>query len=66
MVSNHIQRAAITDNMPDTELLGSPDHAIFVGGKLICAGHLVNGTTIRRQRDWSSVEDFHVAGLRGP
>jgi hypothetical protein len=55
-----IERAAFADNVPNRDLLVSPDHAIFVDGKLICARQLVNGTTIRRETGWSSVDYFHV------
>ena len=55
-----IQRGAFADNMPHTDLLVSPDHAIFVDGKLICARQLINGTTIRQEKGWTSVEYFHV------
>jgi hypothetical protein len=55
-----IGRGAFADNMPHSELLLSPDHAIFVDGKLICARQLINGTTIRQDRDRASVEYFHV------
>ena len=46
--------------MPHRDLLVSPDHAIFVDGKLICARQLVNGTTIRQEKGWSSVDYYHV------
>jgi collagen type I/II/III/V/XI/XXIV/XXVII alpha len=55
-----IRRGAFADNMPHSDLLLSPDHAVFVDGKLICARQLVNGTTIRQEKDWASVEYFHV------
>jgi Hint domain len=55
-----IQRDAFADNMPRNDLLVSPDHAIFVDGKLICARQLINGTTIRQEKTWASVEYFHV------
>jgi hypothetical protein len=55
-----VQRGAIADNMPHTDLLVSPDHAILVDGKLICAHQLINGTTIRREKGWTSVDYFHV------
>jgi hypothetical protein len=55
-----IRRGAFADNMPHNDLLLSPDHAVFVDGKLICARQLVNGTTIRQEKSWTSVEYFHV------
>ena len=44
-----IRRDAFAENMPHRDLLVSPDHAIFVDGKLICARQLMNGTTIRQE-----------------
>src|SRR5262249_2111860 len=55
-----IQRGAFSDTAPHADLVLSPDHAVFVDGKLICARQLINGTTIRQETDWTSVEYFHV------
>jgi hypothetical protein len=55
-----ILRGAFADNMPHRDLVVSPDHAIFVDGKLICARQLVNGTTIRQEFDWTAVDYYHV------
>jgi hypothetical protein len=55
-----IHRGAFADNTPHTDLLVSPDHAIFADGKLICARQLVNGTTIRQELDWTAVDYYHV------
>ena len=55
-----IQRGAFADNVPHSDLLLSPDHAIFVDGKLICARQLINGTTIRQEKDLLSIEYFHI------
>ena len=55
-----IERDAFADGMPHRDLLVSPDHAIFVDGKLICARQLVNGTTIRQELDWTAVDYYHV------
>jgi Hint domain len=55
-----IRRGAFADNMPHADLLVSPDHAVFVEGKLICARQLINGTTIRAEKGWTAVEYFHV------
>jgi hypothetical protein len=55
-----IQRGAFADAMPQRDLLVSPDHAIFVDGRLICARQLVNGTTIRQESGWTAVDYYHV------
>jgi hypothetical protein len=55
-----IRCGAFADNVPHTDLLVSPDHAILVDDKLICARQLINGTTIYQEKDWTSVEYFHV------
>jgi Hint domain-containing protein len=60
VVPIRIQRGAFADNTPHADLLVSPDHAIFVDGRLICARQLVNGTTIRREQDCTSVDYYHV------
>ena len=60
MAPIRIERDAFADGMPHRDLLVSPDHAIFVDGKLICARQLVNGTTIRQERDWTAVDYYHV------
>jgi len=46
--------------MPHADLLLSPDHAIFVDGRLICARQLINDTTIRQERGGTAVEHFHI------
>ena len=55
-----IERDSFADGMPHHDLLVSPDHAIFVDGMLICARQLINGTTIRREKGWTSVDYYHV------
>ena len=46
--------------MPHSDLLVSPDHAVFVDGKLICARQLINGSTICQEKSWTAVEYYHV------
>jgi hypothetical protein len=55
-----IARGAFAEAMPHRDLLLSPDHAVFVDGKLICARQVVNGSTIRRETGWTAVEYYHV------
>jgi hypothetical protein len=55
-----ILRGAFADNVPHRDLVVSPDHAIFVDSKLICARQLVNGTTVRQELDWTAVDYYHV------
>jgi antigen 43 len=55
-----IQRGAFAENMPHRDLRVSPDHAILVSGKLVCARQLVNGMTIWQEQAGRSVEYFHV------
>ncbi|MBN8897534.1 MAG: Hint domain-containing protein [Rhodospirillales bacterium] len=55
-----IRQGAFAEAVPAADLLLSPDHAVFVDGKLICVRQLVNGTTIRPDLSSDSVEYFHV------
>jgi hypothetical protein len=55
-----ILRDAFGAGMPHRELLVSPSHGILVDGVLVCAGHLVNGSTIRRETGLAFVDYFHV------
>jgi len=55
-----IQRDALAESVPHTDLLLSPDHGIFVDGKLIRARQLINGTTIRQEKGQASIEYFHI------
>ena len=55
-----VERDAFADNVPHRDLLLSPDHAVFVDGKLICVRQLVNGSTIRMERGWTAVDYYHL------
>ena len=55
-----IRRNAFAEGVPNRDLVISPDHAVFVDGKLICARQLVNGSTIRQESDWTAVDYYHV------
>jgi hypothetical protein len=55
-----IRRDATADGVPHTDLLVSPDHAVFLGGRLILARQLLNGSTVLRQTGWQAVKYFHI------
>jgi hypothetical protein len=55
-----IQRDAFAENVPHADLLLSPDHAVLVDGKLICARQLINGTTIRQDMQCTAIEYYHI------
>ncbi len=44
-----VTAGALSEMTPSRDLVLSPDHALLVGGVLIHAGALVNGTSIRRE-----------------
>ena len=58
-----ITAGALDQNMPVRDLLVSPDHALLVGGVLIQAGALVNGSTIRREEDVPAVFSYYHVEL---
>jgi hypothetical protein len=55
-----IRAHAIADNVPSSDLLTSPWHHLFVEGKLVRAGDLVNGTTITQETHVTEVSYYHV------
>lgn len=69
-IENHAQPAlvapvliaagAIIDGVPGRDLLVSPDHALFLGGRLIPAKTLINGTSVRQLGRQKVVTYFHI------
>ena len=55
-----IRRGAFGDGLPQRDLVVSPDHCLFVDGKLIPAKLLINDMTIVQHRDARSVQYFHI------
>jgi hypothetical protein len=51
---------AIAPGVPSRDLYVSPDHAIFLGGRLVPAGRLANGATIARQDFCANILYVHV------
>ena len=54
-----IQAGAFAPNTPRRDLLLSPDHAVYVDGRLIPVRYLVNGASIA-QVETDSVTYWHV------
>lgn len=55
-----IRRDAFGHDLPRRDLLVSPDHAIYVDGKLVVARLLINNMTITQEFDAATVEYYHV------
>ena len=51
---------ALADQVPDRDLLVSPQHAMFIDGVLIPAVLLINGSSIRRADPTDRVDYIHV------
>ena len=55
-----IWAGALGNGLPQRDLLVSPSHAMFIGGLLIPAGQLVDGTGIVQEQGCRQVDYIHV------
>jgi len=55
-----IRAGAISENVPERDLLVSPDHCMFFEDSLIPAKFLINGTTITQEMVLAPFEYFHI------
>ena len=55
-----IRAGALGDGLPSQDLLLSPDHCLFLDGKLVPAKLLINGMTIVHERATQAVSYYHV------
>lgn len=55
-----IRAGALADGMPARDLWVSPDHALYLDGLFVAAGHLVNGRTITRGEPVADLTYWHV------
>jgi Ca2+-binding RTX toxin-like protein len=60
VVPVRVRAGAIMDGVPSRDLWISPEHALYVEGVLVPAGHLVNGTTIVRDASLEIIAYYHV------
>ena len=59
-----IRRHALADNVPHRDLLVSPEHCLFIDGKLFVARSLLNGTTIVQDMSLPEVTYYHIETAR--
>ena len=55
-----VRAGALAANTPSRDLVLSPDHCLFIDGKLIPAKLLINDMTIVQERETRSVTYYHV------
>ncbi len=55
-----IRQGAFGEDLPHRDLVVSPDHALFIDGKLVPAKLLINGMTVVQEMETASVTYYHV------
>jgi hypothetical protein len=55
-----IRAGALAENVPSRDLSVSPDHCMFIGGALVPAKLLINGTTVTQDITLNLIDYYHV------
>jgi hypothetical protein len=55
-----IRASALQDGVPSRDLVVSPDHALWLDGLFVAAGHLVNGISIIRGEVVANLTYWHI------